>query len=101
MGRDALRGASYPDFAGENDMPLTYLQIGSWNIEHFLHAVLCPVLVIQGENDEYGSEMQVNSIVNNVSGRSIKWMVPDAKHTPHKEKPDLVEKESIEFIDSL
>lgn len=56
-----------------------------WNIEHFLEKIKCPVLVIQGEKDEYGSELQVNSIYTKVKGYSEKRMIPSAGHTPHRE----------------
>ena len=58
-----------------------------WNIEHFLPHITCPVLVIQGTKDEFGSMAQVNSIINNVSGTVQKVLIPAAGHTPHKETP--------------
>lgn len=61
-----------------------------WNIEHYLPKITCPVLVIQGENDEFGSLAQVDAIVNGVSGPSQKVIVPDARHTPHKENAEVV-----------
>ncbi|TGM01094.1 alpha/beta hydrolase [Leptospira barantonii] len=73
----------------------------NWNIEHFLPAIQCPVFVIQGENDEYGTVNQVDSIVNQVSGKSFKRMIPNVKHTPHKEAPNLILEETNEFIKNL
>lgn len=57
----------------------------SWNIEHFLLNIVCPVLVIQGENDEYGSILQVDSIRNQVKGPAEKLMIAATGHNPHKE----------------
>lgn len=59
-----------------------------WNIERYLGAITCPILVVQGVEDEFGSERQVDAIVGQVSGPAAKAMVPGAAHTPHKEKPD-------------
>ncbi|TGK04058.1 alpha/beta hydrolase [Leptospira semungkisensis] len=73
----------------------------NWNIESFLPSIRCPVLVLQGENDEYGSEDQVSSIAGKVSGASTKKIIPSAKHSPHKETPDIVIKEASEFIRTL
>lgn len=73
----------------------------NWNIESFLPKIKCPLLVIQGKKDEYGTEHQVNSIVNKSSGKSLKLMIPNVKHTPHKEVPELIYLKSKEFIDSL
>ena len=67
-----------------------------WNIEHFLEKIMCPVLVTQGQNDEYGSIRQVESIENNTSGRSRRCM-PAAGHTPHRETPEAV----IEAVQEL
>ena len=33
-----------------------------WNIENRLAAVRCPVLLIQGEDDEYGTRAQIDAI---------------------------------------
>ncbi|MBS1636128.1 MAG: alpha/beta hydrolase [Bacteroidetes bacterium] len=73
----------------------------SWNIEHFLPQVLCPSLIIQGVNDEYGSEKQVNAIVGSVKGPSLKYMVNGAAHTPHKESSQDTLDKTLTFIHSL
>jgi len=70
----------------------------SWNIEDFLPLVHCPVLVIQGENDEFGSIEQVNGIVNQVSGTASQLVIPSGGHNPHKEVPDLVLHHSEDFV---
>jgi pimeloyl-ACP methyl ester carboxylesterase len=33
-----------------------------WNIEEYLPAITCPVLAIQGEDDEYGTMEQLHRI---------------------------------------
>lgn len=70
----------------------------SWNIEHFLPEVICPSLIIQGEEDEYGTVGQVDGIVNKTSGAAQKYMLPTIKHSPHKEAPELVLKIATAFI---
>lgn len=70
----------------------------NWNIEVFLPKISCPVLVIQGDNDEYGTVAQVDGIVNQVSGKAVKLMIPEISHTPHKEARETVLKQSAEFI---
>ena len=57
----------------------------SWNIERFLPLIACPILVIQGEKDEYGSLEQVKGIIHHVSSKVEKLIIPIAGHTPHKE----------------
>ena len=72
-----------------------------WNIEQFLASIQCPVLAIQGIDDEFGSIEQVNGIVNQVSGQSNAYLVPDAKHTPHKEAQESTLERASDFIHSL
>ncbi|MBX9571593.1 MAG: alpha/beta hydrolase [Candidatus Obscuribacterales bacterium] len=62
----------------------------SWNMQAVLPKVRCPVLVIQGENDEFGTSKQVDTIVENVSGIAEKFMVPDVSHTPHRDAASSV-----------
>jgi pimeloyl-ACP methyl ester carboxylesterase len=69
-----------------------------FNMEHFLPAIKCPVLAIQGVGDEYGSESQVDAIVGQVSGPATKDMVKYARHTPHKEAPDYTLKITGAYI---
>jgi pimeloyl-ACP methyl ester carboxylesterase len=73
----------------------------SWNIEHFLPLITCPTLIIQGTNDEYGTLNQVESICNNVSGKSKKLILDKIKHTPHKEASGLIIDECRQFIMNL
>ena len=73
----------------------------NWNIEHFLPAVKCPVLVIQGEHDEYGTLRQVERIVELTGGEASACIVKGARHTPHKETADQVLIKTAEFIRKL
>ncbi|MBA1148723.1 alpha/beta hydrolase [Ectothiorhodospiraceae bacterium WFHF3C12] len=78
----------------------TWLDEGfrSWNIEDRLPGITCPVLVIQGEDDEYGSPAQVHSIVEHTGGEARPLLLPDCGHTPHKERPDAVLRAMAEFL---
>ncbi|MCJ7935192.1 MAG: alpha/beta hydrolase [Chryseobacterium sp.] len=73
----------------------------NWNIEYLLKDIVCPLLFIQGEADEYGSLDQVEKTVSQVSGSTEKYIIPGIGHTPHKEAPELVVKKSAEFINNL
>jgi pimeloyl-ACP methyl ester carboxylesterase len=70
----------------------------TWNIEHLLKNIVCPLLFIQGESDEYGTLMQVEKTITQVSGSAEKYLIPNIGHTPHKEAPQLTLDKSIEFI---
>ena len=69
-----------------------------WNIESYLKNIVCPVLVIQGEEDEYGTLKQVQSIVENTVGKSQELIIPKIGHTPHKEVPQYILEKSIAFL---
>lgn len=70
----------------------------SWNIEAFLPQIICPLLFIQGEADEYGTLDQVEKTINQVSGNSEKFIIPNIGHTPHKEAPELTLAKTINYI---
>jgi pimeloyl-ACP methyl ester carboxylesterase len=69
-----------------------------WNIEEYLPGILCPVLAIQGVDDEYGTPAQLEAIVSQVSGPAKSLLIPNCGHTPHREARNLVLKEMREFI---
>ena len=60
----------------------------SWNIEEYLPAIRCPVLCIQGEQDEYGTIAQVQAVQARVPGCEV-LMLPNCKHSPHRDHPEL------------
>jgi pimeloyl-ACP methyl ester carboxylesterase len=69
----------------------------SWNIEKSLDAIACPVLVIQGADDEYGTMAQVDAIQRRVpSTRSL--ILPDCGHAPHRDRPDATLEAMAQFV---
>ena len=69
-----------------------------WNIEEFLPAIECPVLVVQGEDDEYGTLRQVDSVLAGVGGPAESRVLPRCGHSPHSERPSEVLEASVEFL---
>ncbi|RYZ30854.1 MAG: alpha/beta hydrolase, partial [Sphingobacteriales bacterium] len=69
-----------------------------WNIEHVLPQITCPVLAIQGIEDEYGTLAQVQAIVNQVSGPAETYMVVNAGHSPHKQSEIWVINQCCDFL---
>jgi len=70
-------------FWGWNDIWL-HPDFLHWNIEAFLPGVKCPLLLIQGEGDQYGTVAQVEAIARQVSGPVETLMLPDCAHSPHQ-----------------
>lgn len=56
----------------------------AWNLEEFLPRITAPVLVVQGEADEYGTLAQVELIRTQVAGPCEVLLVPGAGHAPHR-----------------
>ncbi len=54
-----------------------------WNIEAYLAPIAIPLLLIQGEDDQYGSIAQIKAIERQVSGPVETLMLPDCAHSPH------------------
>jgi pimeloyl-ACP methyl ester carboxylesterase len=58
-----------------------------WNIEAFLDSVRCPVLVIQGADDEYGTLKQVEAIQRKIPSTTA-LVLENCKHAPHRDRRD-------------
>jgi pimeloyl-ACP methyl ester carboxylesterase len=58
----------------------------SWNIEDVLPAVRCPVLLIQGEDDAYGTSAQLDAVARGVRGPVEACRLPACGHSPHRER---------------
>jgi pimeloyl-ACP methyl ester carboxylesterase len=84
-------------FRGWNDIWL-HPDFLRWNIEDFLGDIHCPVLVIQGEDDQYGTPLQVHAIERQVSGPVEALMLADCAHSPHQAQPDATRDAIVEFV---
>jgi len=72
----------------------------SWDIEADIREVVCPVLVLQGEEDEYATFEQVERIARNVSGPAEIQLIPECGHIPHIQAMDLIVDISAGFLRS-
>jgi len=72
----------------------------SWNIEDLLPSIRCPILAIQGQDDEYGTMEQIDSISRTAPGaRSL--ALPACRHSPHRDQPQAVLAAAKEFVAGL
>ena len=69
-----------------------------WSIESFLPKINCPCLILQGENDEYGTLRQVEGIKQGVNGPVVDVILKNVGHTPHKEDREHVLDLAARFI---
>ena len=69
-----------------------------WSIESYLPRIRCPVLVLQGTDDEYGTPAQVRAIAKGVAGPARAQLIPGVGHTPHRAAPDEVLRLATAFL---
>lgn len=75
-------------FWGWNDIWL-HPDFRAWNIEEYLPRIECPVLALQGEDDEYGTMAQIERIA--AGARDVELVkLADCRHSPHKDQPEAV-----------
>jgi pimeloyl-ACP methyl ester carboxylesterase len=75
-------------FYGWNDVWLDP-RFRAWNVEDYAARVRVPVLLIQGDADEYGTTAQLDAIAARVPNAET-VLVHGAGHSPHRDAPDLV-----------
>jgi len=73
----------------------------SWNIERYLPDVTCPSLIIQGRQDEYGTERQVQTLTASLGGRCEAIMLDRCGHAPHIDQRVKVEDIMSAFVRGL
>jgi pimeloyl-ACP methyl ester carboxylesterase len=66
-----------------------------------LPGIRCPVLVIQGEDDRYGTAAQLEAIARGTSGPVETMMLAGCGHAPHAEQPEIVLEAMAGFIGGL
>jgi len=70
----------------------------TWNMINDLKSINYPVLVIQGDSDEYGTEKQADIINQNVNGFSKKEIIFNCGHLPHIQARDYTAALIINFL---
>ena len=83
-------------FWGWNDI---WLEPGftRWNIEAELPSIACPLMAIQGLDDEYGTLDQIRGIARLVPQTRL-LELPDCGHSPHRDQPVRLIDEVARFI---
>jgi pimeloyl-ACP methyl ester carboxylesterase len=78
---------------------ITHENFKDWNIEHYLPKIEAPILVIQGELDEYGTEKQVESIYQKgANADNQKHILAGCGHSPHLSHAIITTKLMGEFL---
>lgn len=90
--RDAAR-----TFWGWNDVWL-HPDFRRWNIEEYLPRITCPILVIQGEDDQYGTMAQVRAIQRQSAGHVEVLVLKDCRHSPQRDQPEATLEAMTKFF---
>jgi pimeloyl-ACP methyl ester carboxylesterase len=72
----------------------------AWNIAGAMSAIRCPLLLIQGEGDEYGSMAQLDGIAERVPHAEV-LKLPHCGHSPHRDCPQAVIAATGRFLAAL
>ncbi len=72
-----------------------------WNIEGLLGGIRCPLLVVQGSDDEYGTSAQLDAITRGVAGPVQQVLMEGCGHSPHLDRPEQVIDATVGFVDGL
>lgn len=72
----------------------------AWNIEHYLPSIRCPVLAIQGYEDEYGTMEQLERLSKGTQQPKL-LKLHACGHFPHRDQPRAVLDATKAFIDAL
>jgi pimeloyl-ACP methyl ester carboxylesterase len=71
-----------------------------WDITALLPRITCPVLAIQGEQDQYATLSQLDDIKTAIPHAELAKL-SNCRHVPHQEKPEAVLEASCHFLASL
>ncbi|HUJ59405.1 MAG TPA: alpha/beta hydrolase [Kofleriaceae bacterium] len=70
----------------------------AWNLEAYLPHLAAPVLVVQGERDEYGTRAQVDAIARGLPRPPEVAWIAGAGHTPFRDAPAEVHAAIAAFV---
>lgn len=71
-----------------------------WNIEAELAGLRAPLLLLQGEDDDYATPAQLTRIAAATSGPAATRLLPDCGHQPQREAPAATLEAITGFLDA-
>jgi pimeloyl-ACP methyl ester carboxylesterase len=74
----------------------------SWDVRaDYLPNIGCPVLAIQGADDEYGTMAQLDEIARRVPGPCELLKLADCGHSPFRDQPEKTLSAMVRFVENL
>lgn len=72
-----------------------------WNLDQLLTQIACPILLLHGSKDPYGTIDQAHHVSALANGPTTLVSMHDCGHTPHLEDPAGTTSHSTHFVDQL
>ncbi len=91
---DKYQGTFYNWFDGWH-----CLESLTWDMRPTLALINCPVLVVQGEQDEHATPQHARDIASAVPGADL-WLVPGAGHMLPQEHADTFNPKLLQFLET-
>jgi pimeloyl-ACP methyl ester carboxylesterase len=87
-------------FKGWNDAWLDP-QFRTWDITDTLAYIRVPILIVQGDNDQYGTVKQIEVAKKECYCPVEVALLPGVRHAPHREAPEALLRVASEFANRL
>jgi pimeloyl-ACP methyl ester carboxylesterase len=71
-----------------------------WNLTQAIKTITCPLLAVQGVDDEYGTLEQIRGIKRILPATQL-LEIAECGHSPHRDQPDALIDASCAFISSF
>ena len=72
-----------------------------WDIQALLRNIEVPTLLIQGADDEYGTVAQIEAARSAIAAPLTTVMLPECRHSPHRDQPETTVDAIVTFLASL
>jgi len=81
--------------------PWLHPDFEKWDIIEALSYIRVPILIVQGENDQYGTTRQIEVAREECYCPVEVALLPDTRHAPHREAPDATLRTIADFCHRL
>ena len=73
----------------------------SWNLEEFLPGIRVPMLLVQGQDDEYGTLRQLDAIEAGCRAPVRRLVLAECGHAPHRDQPEQTLAAMKRFVEEV
>ena len=82
-------------------MPGSIPALRDWNITEELAYIRVPILIVQGEDDQYGTVRQIEAAQEECYCPVEVALLPGARHAPQREAPEITLKAIADFANRI